>query len=116
LQDATRRQHALHSYETGRREQLETFEARKAQENAQIEAELERIRAHYAERIQHHREQIQQEKDALRNWQMAMQHEVQRIAEVIDLCKKPAASAASASAGSPAAATGNRTVNEETSR
>ena len=116
LQDATRRQHALDSYETGRREQLETFEARKAQENAQIEAELERIRAHYAERIQHHREQIQQEKDALRNWQMAMQHEVQRIAEVIDLCKKPAASAASASAGSPAAATGNRTVNEETSR
>ena len=100
LQDATRRQRALDSYESGRRQQLETFESRKAQENAQIEAELDRVRAHYAERIQRNREQVQQEKEALRNWQMAMQHEVQRITEVIDLCKKPAASAAAASAGS----------------
>ena len=98
LQDATRRQSALDSYEGGRRQQLESFEARKAQENAQIEAELERIRAHYAERIQHNREQVQQEKEAMRNWQMAMQHETQRIQEVRELCK-PSASAAAAGAG-----------------
>jgi len=90
LQDATRRQRALDSYEAGRRQQLETFESRKAEENAQIEAELERIRAHYAERIQRNREQVQQEKEALRNWQMAMQHETQRIQEVMELCKAAA--------------------------
>jgi hypothetical protein len=36
LQDATRRQQALSSYEAGQQKQLEEFEARKAQENAQI--------------------------------------------------------------------------------
>ncbi len=100
LQDATRRQRALDSYEAGRRQQLEAFESSKTQENAQIEAELEQVRAHYAERIQRNREQVQLEKDALRNWQMAMQHESQRIQEVMELCRKPAATAAAASAGS----------------
>ena len=102
LQDATRRQRALDAYEAGRRQQLEAFESSKTQENAQIEAELERIRAHYAERIQRNREQVQQEKDALRNWQMAMQHESQRIQEVMELCRKPVATAAAASTGSTA--------------
>ena len=102
LQDASRRQRALDSYEAGRRQQLEVFEASKAQENAQIEAEIEKIRAHYAERIQRNREQVQQEKDALHNWQMAMQHENQRIQEVMELCRKPVASTAAASTGSVA--------------
>ena len=52
LRDATRRQQALDSYESSRRKQLEEFEAHKSQENAQIEAELDRLRGHYAERIQ----------------------------------------------------------------
>jgi hypothetical protein len=34
---------------------------------------------------------VAKEKEALRNWQMAMQHETQRIGEVIELCgKQPA--------------------------
>jgi hypothetical protein len=95
LQDATRRQQALDSYEAGKKKQMEDFESRKAQESAQIEAEMERIRAHYGERIRHNQDLIAQEKEGLHNWQMAMQHESQRIAEVIDLCGKhpmPAAS------------------------
>ena len=91
LRDATRRQQALDSYASSRRKQLEEFEAHKSQENAQIEAEMERLRAHYAERIQKNREQIDQEKAALRNWQGAMQHESQRIAEVLELCEKQTA-------------------------
>lgn len=107
LQDATRRQQALASYEAGQQKQLEEFEARKNQENAQIQAEMERITAHYAERIQHNHDQIAQEKETLRNWQMQKQCENQRITEVIELCAKqpapapaPVASAAAASAGS----------------
>lgn len=105
LQDATRRQQALASYEAGQQKQLEEFEARKNQENAQIQAEMERITAHYAERIQHNHDQVAQEKETLRNWQMQKQCENQRISEVIELCAKqpapaPAASAAAASAGS----------------
>jgi len=93
LQDATRRQQALDSYEGGQCKQLAEFEARKLQENTQIQAEMERITAHYAERIQLNQDQVAKQKDALRNWQMAKQHESQRISEVIDLCSKPPAAA-----------------------
>ena len=86
LHDALRRQQALNSYEAGQRKQFDEFEARKARENSQIEAEMERLRAHYAERIQRNRDLVMKEKETLHNWQMAMQHESQRISEVIELC------------------------------
>ena len=105
LQDATRRQQALASYEAGQQKQLEEFEARKAAEKAQIQAEMERVTAHYAERIQHNDDQVAQEKETLRNWQMQKQCENQRISEVIELCGKqsspspaPLANAAAAAA------------------
>jgi hypothetical protein len=107
LTDATRRQNALTAYESAQVKQLEDFEARKAKENGKIEEEMEKIRAHYAERVQANLDQVEKEKDALRNWQMAMQHETQRIAEVIELCgkqpepaSKPKAMAAAAGAQS----------------
>lgn len=103
LTDATRRQNALNSYEAAQRKQLEDFEARKAQENARVEEELEKIRAHYAQRIQNNLDQVAKEKDALHNWQMAMQHESQRIAEVIELCGKPMANSKAMSATATAA-------------
>lgn len=86
LRDATERQQALETYEAAQRKQLEQFEARKAMENAQLEAELARVAAHYAERIKVNLDQVTAEKDALRNWEMAKQHESQRIGEVIALC------------------------------
>ncbi len=107
LQDATRRQHALDSYEDGQRKQVEEFEARKAQENTQLQAETERLTAHYAERIQQNEEQVAKEKEVLRNWQMAKQHESQRISEVVDLCSKqpePAKPEPSVTAASPTSA------------
>src|SRR5579872_885340 len=70
LQDATRRKQALESYEAAKRKQLDEFESLKSQEISRIEAELERLKAHYAERIQKNREQVEQEKESLRNWQI----------------------------------------------
>jgi hypothetical protein len=101
LQDATRRQQALNSYEAAQRKQLEEFEAHKSREIAEIEAEMERIRAHYAQRMQSNRDQVAREKETLRNWQMAMQHESQRISEVIELCRKQPTASATASPDSP---------------
>lgn len=103
LHDATRRQQALDAYEAARRKQLEEFEAQKSKENAQIEAELESLRAHYAQRIQSNHDQVTREKETLRNWQMAMQHESQRITEVIELCRKQPAVTTAASPQSPPA-------------
>jgi hypothetical protein len=87
LKDATHRQQALNSYEAGQQKQLEEFEARKAQENTKIQAEMDRVTAHYADRIQQNLDEVAREKEALRNWQMA-KHESQRISEVIELCAK----------------------------
>lgn len=97
LEDATRRQKALDTYEAAQRKQLEEFEAQKSKENAEIEAEMERVRAHYAQRVQNNRDQLTREKETLRNWQMAMQHESQRITEVIELCRKQPAATSAAS-------------------
>lgn len=104
LRDATRRQQALSSYDAGQQKQLEEFEKRKAQESARIQAEMERVTAHYAERIQHNQDQVAREKETLHNWQMQKQHESQRISEVIELCAKqpasaPLSNAAAASSG-----------------
>jgi hypothetical protein len=107
LTDATRRQNALTSYETTQGKQLEDFEARKAKENTRIEEEMEKIRIHYAQRVQANLDQVANEKEALRNWQMAMQHETQRIAEVIELCGKQPAPERSTQAMAAAAGTGS---------
>lgn len=88
LQDATRRQHALSSYETGQRKQIEEFETAKQRENAQLQAEMERVTAHYADRIKHNLEQVAQEKDALCQWQKTKEEESQRISQAADLCAK----------------------------
>ena len=106
LTDATRRQNALTAYEAGQIKQLEDFEARKGKESARIEEEMEKVRAHYAQRVQANLDQVAKEKEALRNWQMAMQHETQRIAEVIDLCGKQPAPENSSNAMAAAAAAG----------
>ena len=102
LADATRRQDALNRYEAGKKKQMDEFESAKAREIKEVEEEMERVRAHYAERIQRNRDLVAQEKEGLRNWQMAMQHEIQRIAEVIELCGKqavPGGAAASSAQG-----------------
>ena len=86
LNDASRRQHALNSYEAGQQKQFEQFEADKTRENGQIKAEMERVTAHYAERIQHNLEHVAREREAFRNWQAMKEQESQRISEAVALC------------------------------
>ncbi len=96
LQDATLRQRAINSYEAIQRKHLEEFEARKAQDNCAIQAEMERVTAEYATRISNNLDAVAREKDNFRKWQAKKQHEAQRIAEAVALCvtqggPKPAA-------------------------
>ena len=86
LQDATLRQRAINSYEAIQRKHLEEYEARKAQENCAIQAEMERVSAEYAARISNNLEEITREKDSFRKWQLKKQTEAQRIAEAVALC------------------------------
>jgi len=115
LQDATRRQQALNAYEEGQRKQLEEFETRKAQENTQIEAEMQRITAHYAERMQQNKDEVTKHKEDLHSWQMAKQHESQRIGEVMELCGKQATLPANGGAMAAAAGAGATQVSGKSS-
>ena len=103
LREAKERERALDAYETNQRKHLEEYETRKGQENVQVEAEMARVTAHYAERIKANLDQVAREKEALRNWQMAKQGESQRITEVLELCAKPDASEARGAAMAAAA-------------
>jgi len=86
LQDATLRQRAINSYEAIQRKHLEEFEARKAQDNCAIQAEMERVAAEYAARISNSLDEVAREKDSFRKWLAKKQHEAQRIAEAVALC------------------------------
>ena len=91
LTDATRRQHALNSYESGQQKHFEQFEADKLRENAQINVEIERVTARYAERIRQNLEQVAREKEAFHTWQAQKEAESQKISEAVALCgKQPA--------------------------
>jgi len=89
LQDATLRQRAINSYEAIQRKHLEEYEARKAQENCAIQAEMERVSAEYAARISNNLEEVAREKDGFRKWQLKKQGEAQRISEAVALCVTP---------------------------
>ena len=89
LQDATLRQRAINSYEAIQRKHLEEYEARKAQDNCAIQAEMERVAAEYAARISSNLDEVAREKDNFRKWQVRKQHEAQNIADAVALCVSP---------------------------
>ncbi len=86
LQDAVVRQRALNDYEEAQRKTLERFEAAKLEENAGIQAELDRLTKQYLSRIQVNLDEIASEQDNFRNWQKQKQGEAQRITEAAGFC------------------------------
>jgi hypothetical protein len=54
---------------------------------------MDRVAAHYTDAFSKTGTKLPASKDALRNWQMAKQHQSQRISEVIELCVKRSAAA-----------------------
>ncbi len=98
LRDAEARRDALDSYEAAERKQVEEEWARKAEENLQIQAELESIRAHYTARIGRNLEGVAREKATFDSWVTLKQEECRSIAEAAELCMKlPASDPATAS-------------------
>ncbi len=90
LRDAKIRHQAIDNYEAEQRRQIEAEWARKSEENAQIQAGLERVKSHYLERIKRNMEGMAREKAAFGSWLTVKQQESQSISEAVDLCLKPA--------------------------
>jgi len=89
MQDAKVRQDAIDSYEVNQRKQFEGLWARKAQDNAQIQAELERVKARYMERLRRNLDGVAREKETFASWVAMKQQESQSMAEAVELCRKP---------------------------
>ena len=98
-QDAKARLEAIDAYEAEQRKQFETLLARKAEENQQIMAELERIKATYAERMRRNLEGVAREKATFGNWLATKQQESQSISEALELCVKAEANEPAGHAG-----------------
>ena len=90
LKDGKLRLNALDSYEVDQKKHLEEFEALKIQENAEIQLEIDRLKAHYLDRLQRNLDDISLVRTPLNNWQTMKQQEVQRISEAVKLCAKQA--------------------------
>ena len=102
LRDAKVRQEAIDSYEAEQRKQFEAWWAQKAEENLQINAELERVKASYAEKIKRNQDGVAREKATFVGWLTTKQQEAQGMNEAVELCAKPVAVAESVSGTLPA--------------
>ncbi|HUL34809.1 MAG TPA: hypothetical protein VL128_13060 [Candidatus Eisenbacteria bacterium] len=89
LQDAKVRQEAIEAYAAEQRKHAEAQWARKAEENIQIQAELEQVKALYAERIRRNLDGIAREKATFGNWLKLKEQEIQGISEAVEQVLKP---------------------------
>ena len=88
LRDAKMRQQALDEYENDQRKRFEEYWSRKAEANAQTQAEMERITAQCLDRMKRNQDEVAQEKAAFSRWQTIKQQEADRISEAVGLCSK----------------------------
>jgi hypothetical protein len=103
LRDAKARQDTLDAYEAQQKEQVEAEWARREEENIQIQAELESVKAHYTARISRNLEGLAREKATFASWVTLKQQECQNMADAAELCSK--SSASEPASASPASAT-----------
>jgi hypothetical protein len=87
-QDAKARLDALDSYEADRKKQFDAEWARKAEDVVQIQAELERVKAHYMARISRSLDAVARQKATFTSWQAMRRQEIQSISDAAELCLK----------------------------
>jgi len=88
--DAKLRQDALDAYEIAQKKQAEVEWARKAEETVLVRAELDSLKAHYTARIDRGIEVVERDKSRFSDWSTRKELEAKSMAEVLELCLKPA--------------------------
>jgi hypothetical protein len=83
IQDAIHRDRALDSYERVLRKSLTDVQAKKADENRQIEAEMNKMLADYRARIQANNETLAKESERFSTWLTQKQQEEKSIADAV---------------------------------
>lgn len=83
IEDAVKRDRALDAFERVQQKALDEMEAHKAQENGQIQAELDRLIQEHKARIQANNDEAAKEKERFYSWRLQKQQEEQKIAESV---------------------------------
>jgi hypothetical protein len=83
IEDAVRRDKALDTFEAVQRRSIDELEAKKREENAQTQAEADRVLAQLRARIQANNEEVAKEKARFQAWVDAKRKEEQKIAETV---------------------------------
>ena len=83
IQDAIRRDRALDTYERVQQRAVEELETKKTQENAQIQAQIDKYLTEQRARIQANNDEIAREKERFAGWRLKKQHEEKKIADTV---------------------------------
>lgn len=83
IQDAVRRDRALDTYERVQQKALDELCARMAEQNRQIQAEMDRLVTEHRARMQANTDETTREKERIYGWQLRKQQEEQRIADAV---------------------------------
>lgn len=83
IEDAVKRDKALDGFERVQQRALDELEARKAQDNQQVQAELDRLIQEHKARIQSNNEEVAREKERFYAWRLQKQQEEQKIADSV---------------------------------
>jgi hypothetical protein len=83
IQDAVRRDRALDGYERVLQKSLSDVQTRKAEENRQIEGEMNKMLAEYRARIQANNEAVARETERFSAWRGQKQQEEKSIADTV---------------------------------
>lgn len=83
IQDAIRRDRALDTYERVQQRAVEELEAKKTQENAQIQAQVDKYLTEQRAKIQANNDQIAREKERFAGWRLKKQQEEKKIADTV---------------------------------
>jgi len=83
IQDAIRRDRALDTYERVQQRAVEELEAKKTQENAQIQAQIDKYLTEQRAKIQANNDQMAREKERFAGWRLKKQQEEKKIADTV---------------------------------
>jgi len=83
LEDAVRRDRALDTYERVQERAWHELESQKAEENRQIQAEVDRIVAEHQARIQKNNDDVSKEKDRFYGWRLKKEQEEKKISDAV---------------------------------
>jgi DNA-binding transcriptional MerR regulator len=83
IEDAVKRDRALDGFERVQQKTLDEMEARRTQENQQIQAELDRLVQEHKARMQANNDAVAKEKERFYGWRLQKQQEEQKIADSV---------------------------------